>query len=87
MIRMMDRRGGMALMLEHLWRDITRKYGPLKTGQTLREYVQTLDLRKGDQREASLGRAILYESIRFDERLPERVSQSRMSRLWRVARG
>lgn len=87
MIRMMDRRGGMALMLEHLWRDITRKYGPLKTGQTLREYVQTLDLRKGDQREALMELAILYESIRFDERLPERVSQSRMSRLWRVARG
>jgi len=86
-ISQMERRGGTALMLELIWQRIFRKYGPLKPGQTLREYVQELKLRKPEQREALAELALLYEAIRYDERLPERVSRGRMSRLWREAIG
>jgi len=86
-ISQMERRGGTALMLELMWQRIIRKYGPIQPGQTLREYVQSLELRRDGQREALVELALLYEAIRYDERLPERISRGRMSRLWREAIG
>jgi hypothetical protein len=70
-----------------MWQRIIRKYGPIQPGQTLREYVQSLELRRDGQREAFVELALLYEAIRYDERLPERISRGRMSRLWREAIG
>lgn len=87
MIRMMERRGGTAVMLEELWQAVIRKHGPLQPGQTLREYVQGLGLRKQDQQAALIELARLYETIRYDERLPDRISRGRMSKLWRAAIG
>lgn len=86
-MRMMDRRGGMAMMLDLLWQEIMRKHGPMKPGQTLREYVRTLNVRKPDQMKALMELAVLYEAIHYDERLPQRVSRGRMRRLWREVLG
>jgi len=86
-ISQMERRGGTALLLELMWQRIIRKYGPIQPGQTLREYVEALELRKPEQREALAELALLYEAIRYDARLPERISRGRMSRLWREAIG
>lgn len=83
----MERRGGTAQLLELMWQRIIRKYGPLQPGQTLREYVQGLELRRAGQREALAELALLYEAIRYDEQLPKRISRGRMSRLWREAIG
>lgn len=84
-IRGMERRGGTLAVLELLWQDVMRRYGALKPGQTLREYVLALPLRTEEQRQALIELAHLYESVRYDERLPARISRSRMSRLWREA--
>lgn len=87
LLRMMERRGGTAVMLEELWQAVIRKHGPLQPGQTLREYVQSLGLRKQEQQAALVELARLYETIRYDERLPDRISRGRMSKLWRTAIG
>lgn len=86
-MRMMERRGGMTTLLEQLWHDIFRKHGQIQPGQTLREYVVKLNLRKQEQQAALVELAVLYETLRFDDGLPERVSRGRMSRLWREALG
>ncbi|MGG1556317.1 transglutaminase domain-containing protein [Paenibacillus ferrarius] len=52
--------------MDRLWRQLFRKYGAKPAGQTVREYVLSLELKQQGQKQALLTFAQIYESVRYD---------------------
>lgn len=54
-------------LLEQGWSKLFRKFGGLKPGQTLRQYVESLPLKESEQKQKATSFLTMYETLRYSK--------------------
>lgn len=72
---------------ERYLRKVMRKYGAIRAGQTLREYVEQLSEPDPNKKEALAQLCHLYEHAVYDRKGKVRASRSKLEHLWKTVRG
>lgn len=72
-----------AHFMERLWMRIFRTFGNKQTHQTLREYIEGLQLADETQKHALLALAYKYEEIRYQPSQRAYFTQSEMASMWK----
>ncbi|MGG1517560.1 transglutaminase domain-containing protein [Paenibacillus oryzisoli] len=68
--------------MDRLWRQLFRKYGAKPAGQTVREYVLSLELKQPGQKQALLTFAQIYESVRYDPACATPYARRDITAIW-----
>lgn len=78
-----QRSDAMIRLFESLWLKIFHRFGSIKPSQTIREYIEGLEIQERSQREALLKFASMYESVRYNDLQRNWINKQTIIRVWK----
>lgn len=78
-----DRSDAMIRLFEGIWLKIFHRFGPIQPSQTIREYIEELNVVDLSQREALLKFAGMYESVRYNNLQREWINKQAILKVWK----
>jgi transglutaminase-like putative cysteine protease len=77
------RSDAMIRLFESMWLKIFRRFGSIQPSQTIREYIEGLDIKDQSQYEALVQFASMYESTRYNSLQRNWINKQAILRVWK----